>query len=126
MSARIRTRKVRTVVVVALATFAASLAVMPATAPIQAAPPAANPWDVSSAMRYNADGTMIGQVVRSLTNTDDVVTTYPGAFPLNFFGTKFDNVCISANGGVYLVNGAPSVTDATSTISTGGCSTSYD
>jgi len=69
---------------------------------------------------------MIGSVIRSLTNTDDVVTTYPGAFPLNFFGTKFDNVCVSANGGVYLVNDAPKVTDATSTIATGDCSTSYD
>jgi hypothetical protein len=118
--------KVRSVVLVALATFAASLAVIPGAAPIQAAPPAANPWDVSSAMRYNAGGTMIGSVVRSLVNTDDVVTTYPGAFPLNFFGTKYDNVCISANGGVYLVNGAPKVTDATSTIATGDCSTSYD
>jgi hypothetical protein len=119
-------RSPRGIVAVALATFAASLTVLPGAAPIQAAPPAANPWDVSSAMRYNANGTMIGSVVRSLVNTDDVVTTYPGAFPLNFFGTKYDNVCISANGGVYLVNDAPKVTDATSTIATGDCSTSYD
>jgi len=119
-------RASRHVVALALTLLATSLAVMPAAAPIHAAPPADNPWDVSRAIRYNSGGTMIGSVIRSLTNVDDAVTTYPGAFPLNFFGTKYANVCVSANGGVYLTNAAPTVTDARSTIANGGCSNRYD
>ena len=113
-------------VALAVALVASSLATLAPTGVIEAVPPAANPADVSAAIRYNASGNVIGSVVRSLVNIDDNVTTYPGAFPLNFFGTKYDNLCISANGGAFLVNTAPIVTDATSTIARGGCSASYD
>ncbi len=118
--------KVRTVVLIALATFAASLAVAPSTLPIQAAPPATNPADVSAAIRYTAGGTVIGSVIRSLVDVDDNVTTYPGAWPANFFGTKYANLCITTNGGAFFTNSAPVVTDATSTITRGGCSNRYD
>lgn len=122
----VRTRGARSLILVALAMIASSLAVAPAAAPLQAAPPAANTADASAAIRYTASGTVIGSVVRSLVNIDDNVTTYPGMFPMNFFGTKYDNLCISANGGAFLVNDAPKVTDATSTIANGDCSASYD
>jgi len=108
-------------VAVAASLVAVSL-VVPATGRVKAVPPAANPADASSAMRYRADGTMIGSVVRSLVGLDDVVTTYPGLFPINFFGTKYDNMCLSVNGGIFPTNAAAVVTDATSTTATGGCS----
>lgn len=89
---------------------------------VEAVPPAANPADKSSAIRYRTDGTMIGSVVRSLVLQDDDVTNYPGLFPLNFFGTKYDNICMTENGGVFPTNNAATVTDATSTINRTGCS----
>jgi len=96
--------------------------VVPATGRVEAVPPAANPADVSAAIRYNAAGTVIGSVIRSLVGIDDAVTTYPGAWPVNFFGTKYDNLCITTNGGAFFSNSAAIVTDATSTIANGGCS----
>jgi len=72
-------------VAVAASLVAVSL-VVPATGRVEAVPPAANPADVSAAIRYNADGTVIGSVIRSLVNRDDNVTTYPGAWAANFFG----------------------------------------
>jgi hypothetical protein len=111
------------VIAVAASLVAASLVVL-ATGRVEAVPPAANPADKSSAIRYRADGTMIGSVIRSLVAQDDDNTVYPGLFPLNFFGTKYANICMTENGGVFPTNDAAiaaTVQLATETIDRTGC-----
>lgn len=99
---------------------------LPSTSTVGAVPPAPNPFDASRAIRYTAEGTVIGSVIRSLVDRDDAVTTYPSGFPTNFFGTKYDNICITTNGGVYLTNSPVRVTTSADPIANGGCSNSYD
>jgi len=53
-------------------------------------------------MVYGADGP-VGSIVEELSYTDDETTTIPAPFPINFFGKKFDGLCITTNGGVYPV-----------------------
>lgn len=99
---------------------------VPSASKVSAIPPAPNPFDASRAIRYTAEGTVIGSVVRSLVNVDDKVTTYPSGFPTNFFGTKYDNICITANGGVFLTNSPVKVTTSADPIAQGDCNDIYD
>lgn len=65
----------------------------------------ANSQDASLAVRYDADGTVIGDIIPSLIDEDDhfwLDATTP--FPTNFFGTKYANICITTNGSIYPTN----------------------
>ena len=70
--------------------------------------------DVSDAMRYGASGP-VGSIVTDLSGEDDEVTTVTAPFPINFFGTRSEGVCITTNGGFYPV---PADTDS--------CNNAYD
>jgi LPXTG-motif cell wall-anchored protein len=72
-------------------------------APVAAQAATPGVGDKSNAVRYAADGP-IGTLVSALANQDDGSTTVPAPFPLNFFGTKYDYICFSNNGGVYPTN----------------------
>ena len=69
-------------------------------------PASAGAWDTSSAIRYDADGTVIGTAVESLIDNDDGDWLVPSSpFPVNFFGTKYAQMCVTTNGSVYPSNG---------------------
>ena len=55
--------------------------------------------DVSDAMIYGETGP-VGTVFEALRDEDDDTSTIAAPFPLNFFGTKYDALCISTNGTV--------------------------
>lgn len=78
---------------------ASSLALAPVAA--QAATPGVG--DQSDAVRYAVDGPL-GAIVPELANSDDTSITVASPFPLNFFGNKYDYVCLTNNGGVYPTN----------------------
>lgn len=68
---------------------------------------ATNVWDASQAIRYDSDGTVIGTTIPSLIDRDDdywINTSTP--WPTNFFGTKYDDLCVTTNGSIYPSNGA--------------------
>ena len=73
-----------------------------------------NARDVSDAMRYGASAPL-GAVVPEFVDVDDTTKTYPAPWPVNFFGTKYEGLCVTTNGGVYPV--------ADSTVE---CSDEYD
>ena len=70
--------------------------------------------DVSNAMIYGPSAP-IGDIITQLATRDDSTKTIAAPFPINFFGTKHEGLCMTTNGGVYPV--------ATSTSS---CSNQYD
>jgi LPXTG-motif cell wall-anchored protein len=72
-------------------------------APVAAQAATPGVGDRSNAVRYAADGP-IGTLVSALANQDDGSTTVAAPFPLNFFGTKYDYICFSNNGGVFPTN----------------------
>jgi len=59
-------------------------------------------------MRYGASAPL-GEVIADFTDADDETDTYPAPWPVNFFGEKFEGLCVTSNGGVYPV--ATSSTD---------------
>lgn len=58
--------------------------------------------DVSDAMRYGASAP-IGAIVGDLSGADDSVSTVAAPFALNFFGSVYNGICITTNGGIYPV-----------------------
>lgn len=98
MTTRPSPRRVRNVAVLLVASCVASLLTLSASGTTRAVPPAANPWDVSSAIRYNASGTVIGSVPQSLVGQDERGHLVTSAFPLNVFGTRSSELCIEVNG----------------------------
>ncbi|WP_341952573.1 nidogen-like domain-containing protein [Salinibacterium sp. TMP30] len=70
--------------------------------------------DVSDAMVYGASAP-VGTVLSDLIGQDDDSTTVAAPFAINFFGTRYEGLCISTNGSVY-----PVLTPAD------GCSDDYD
>lgn len=70
--------------------------------------------DVSDAMVYGPSGP-VGTVVADLTDEDDDYSTIPAPFAINFFGTKYEGLCITTNGTI-----SPVLTPAD------GCSDDYD
>jgi hypothetical protein len=76
---------------IAIAVVASLSLVAPAIATSSA------PGDVSDAMIYGADGP-IGSIVPGISIEDDADATVASAFPINAFGTKYSNLCISSNG----------------------------
>lgn len=79
----------------------ATLALAPVAA--QAATPGIG--DKSNAVRYGASDPL-GTRIESLNGLDDDSVTVEAPFAMNFFGEKYDNVCISINGGVFPTNAA--------------------
>jgi len=58
--------------------------------------------DVSDAMIYGPSGP-IGTFVTDLSNLDDRTSTIAAPFPINFFGTKYEGLCMVTNGAVFPV-----------------------
>lgn len=73
-----------------------------------------NSRDVSDAMRYGPSAPL-GEVIAEFEDQDDTTKTYAAPWPLNFFGVKYEGLCVTTNGGVYPV--------ADSTVD---CSNEYD
>lgn len=69
---------------------------------------------MSDAMVYGATGP-VGALVPDLIDRDDESSTIAAPFPINFFGTKYDGLCITTNGTI-----SPVLTP------TDSCSNSYD
>ena len=80
-------------------------------APVAAQAATAGNGDVSNAMRYG-DSAPLGSILTEI-NADDTSKTIASAFPLNFFGQKYEGLCASDNGGVYpVLTASDSCTDA--------------
>jgi hypothetical protein len=77
-----------------------------AIAPANAEITSPSPVDTSNAVRYNPDGSVIGDIVYRLVNTDDRSVTINAPFPINFFGTNYPSMCITTNGVIYPVASA--------------------
>jgi hypothetical protein len=60
-----------------------------------------NSFDTSNAVRYNADGSPIGEVVYEFIDKDDATKKIVAPFPINFFGERLPALCLSTNGLVY-------------------------
>ena len=70
---------------------------------VSAVPATASPAnEVSDAMRYGASAPL-GDVIEDLVDEDDSTYTVAAPWPLNFFGQKYEGLCITTNGGVYPV-----------------------
>jgi LPXTG-motif cell wall-anchored protein len=80
-----------------LGAMAASVAVTSGSA--SSASP--SPIDTSDAIRYDLDGSPIGEVFVPFIDTDDRVEKIDAPFPLNFYGQRLPAVCLSTNGLVY-------------------------
>lgn len=78
-----------------------------------AAPAAASPaGEVNDAMRYGPTAPL-GEVIEDLVGEDDSTVTVAAPWPLNFFGERYDGLCITTNGGVYpVVDGNASCSDS--------------
>ena len=85
------------------ATLVAATAALAVPAPAAAAPQpvSPSPSDVSGAVRYDPDGTVIGRLLTSVTSRDDATTRFDAPFPVNFYGTRYPSLCVSTNGLVY-------------------------
>ncbi|CAB4649129.1 unannotated protein [freshwater metagenome] len=86
-----------------------------AASPVSASVTSPSPVDTSNAIRWNADGSPIGDIVYEFIDADDRTKRIEAPFPLNFYGTRFPSLCLSTNGLVYPI---ASVTTS--------CSASYD
>jgi hypothetical protein len=64
-----------------------------------------SPDDVSSAVRYNPDGTPLGTAL-VFSGSDDASTrvNLDPSFPINFFGNKYESFCVDINGVVHFAN----------------------
>jgi LPXTG-motif cell wall-anchored protein len=86
-----------------------------AASPVSAAITSPSPVDTSNAVRWDADGSPIGDIVYEFISRDDTTKNIEAPFPLNFYGTQFPSLCLSTNGLVYPI----------ASIST-NCSARYD
>lgn len=68
---------------------------------VQAINTSPSPVDSSQAVRYNADGTPIGNIIFEFIEKDDERKNIDAPFPLNFFGNRLPALCLSTNGLVY-------------------------
>ena len=72
-----------------------------AASPVSAAITSPSPVDTSNAIRWDADGSPIGDIVYEFVDQDDTTKNIEAPFPLNFYGTRFPSLCLSTNGLVY-------------------------
>jgi len=61
---------------------------------------AAGIGDITTAMRYDLDGTVIGEVATEIQDEDDDSYLIEAPWPMNFFGRTFDGLCVTSNGTV--------------------------
>jgi hypothetical protein len=70
------------------------------TAAVAADPPSAN--DVTNAIRYDTDGSLLGTPLVFGNNDDaNVRVNLDPSFPINFFGNKYESFCVDINGVVH-------------------------
>ena len=86
-----------------------------ATSPVAASNTSPSPVDTSNAVRWDPDGSPVGDIVYEFVNRDDRSKPIEAPFPLNFYGTRFPSLCLTTNG---LVSPIASVTTS--------CSSNYD
>jgi hypothetical protein len=56
--------------------------------------------DITTAVRYGGDGRVIGDIVTSIQDRDDSSQLLHAPWPMNFFGRKYDGICVTSNGTV--------------------------
>jgi hypothetical protein len=61
---------------------------------------AAGVGDITTAVRYATNGTVIGEVAAPIQDSDDSSYLIEAPWPMNFFGRKFDGLCVTSNGTV--------------------------
>ena len=59
---------------------------------------AAGVGDITTAVRYATNGTVIGEVAEPIQDSDDNSYLMEAPWPMNFFGRKFDGLCVTSNG----------------------------
>jgi LPXTG-motif cell wall-anchored protein len=68
---------------------------------VQASVTSPSPVDTSNAIRWDADGSPIGDIVYEFITKSNEAKNIEAPFPLNFDGTRFPALCMSTNGVVY-------------------------
>jgi LPXTG-motif cell wall-anchored protein len=68
---------------------------------VQASITSPSPVDTSNAIRWDADGSPIGDIVYEFITKSNEAKIIEAPFPLNFDGTRFPALCMSTNGVVY-------------------------
>lgn len=61
---------------------------------------AAGIGDITTAVRYADNGKVIGDVAEPIQDSDDDSYLIEAPWPMNFFGRKFDGLCVTSNGTV--------------------------
>jgi hypothetical protein len=61
---------------------------------------AAGVGDVTNAVRYANNGNVIGTVATEIEDSDDEAFLMEAPWPMNFFGRKYDGLCVTSNGTV--------------------------
>ena len=56
--------------------------------------------DITDAMRYGSDNRVIGEIAQQIRNSDDSSQWIEAPWPMNFFGRKYDGICVTSNGTV--------------------------
>ena len=74
-----------------------------------------SPVDTSNAVRWDPDGSPVGDVVYDFIDKDDRTKKIDAPFPINFYGQKYPALCLSTNGLVYPIESISS-----------SCSASFD
>lgn len=97
-----------------LASIAATTLMVASLVPAGKAMATTGVGDTSSAVIYDTAAPM-GAIVSDLVNEDDKTTTVAAPWSINFFGVKYDGICITTNGAIF-----PVLT------STSTCSDNYD
>jgi LPXTG-motif cell wall-anchored protein len=54
--------------------------------------------DITDALRYGPDNRVIGEVSGPIQDSDDNSYLIEAPWPMNFFGRKFDGLCVTSNG----------------------------
>lgn len=93
------THNLRRLVGVFLAVSGVVLSVV--SSPAVATVSSPSPVDTSNAVRWDADGSPIGDIVYEFIEGDDRVKKVDAPFPLNFFGERLPALCLSTNGLVH-------------------------
>lgn len=78
-----------------IATLALSIADV---APANASSP--SPVDSSSAVRYDSEGRIIGNIIESMIKADARSSAFELPFPLNVYGQRYPYVCVGTDGSV--------------------------
>jgi LPXTG-motif cell wall-anchored protein len=95
----INTHNLRRLVGVFLAASGVVLSVVASPAGATSSSP--SPVDTSDAVRWDLDGSPIGDIVYEFVNGDDRTKNIDAPFPLNFFGERLPALCLSTNGLVH-------------------------